>query len=343
MISRLAIAAMVAATTLVTATGCAVERHQETVGAYVDDSAVTTKVKAKFAEDPTVSAMAIKVDTMKGVVQLSGFAKSGEERMMAERLARDTNGVAGVRNDIIVRVTPTRRRATRAAATERNAPRSRGIFLGAASRGAWDRIAQRRGRGRAGAPGGRQRSVLHALRRRVAQADRDAAGPEHHAAGAGQGDGADVALRHPALVERGGVRGGVCCWRRWKSWLTSWGIPALTANGEPGRGVTGCSRAIPRNAARTAMPKRPTIASSRSKARRRAWIAARSSPTSRWNSSAKPTAAGAGTPARREAARAAGHRAWTRRRCCRSSRPWRPPPTSPCTPTPSATPPAATS
>ena len=103
MITRLAIAAMIAATTLVTATGCAVERHQETVGAYVDDSAVTTKVKAKFAEDPTVSAMAIKVDTMKGVVQLSGFAKSGEERMMAERLARQTNGVQGVRNDIIVK------------------------------------------------------------------------------------------------------------------------------------------------------------------------------------------------------------------------------------------------
>ena len=103
MITRLAIAAMVAATALVTAAGCAVERHQETVGAYVDDSAVTTKVKAKFADDPTVSAMAIKVDTMKGVVQLSGFAKSADERMMAERLARNTNGVSDVRNDIIVK------------------------------------------------------------------------------------------------------------------------------------------------------------------------------------------------------------------------------------------------
>jgi hyperosmotically inducible protein len=103
MFTRLTIAAMIAATTLVTATGCAVERHQETVGSYVDDSAVTTKVKAKFAEDPTVSAMAIKVDTMKGVVQLSGFAKSNDERMMADRLARNTNGVVDVRNDIIVK------------------------------------------------------------------------------------------------------------------------------------------------------------------------------------------------------------------------------------------------
>ncbi len=103
MIQRLAIAAMVASMTILTATGCAVTRHQETVGAYVDDSAITTKVKAKFADDPTVSAMAIKVDTMKGVVQLSGFAKSADERMMAERLARGTNGVSDVRNDIIVK------------------------------------------------------------------------------------------------------------------------------------------------------------------------------------------------------------------------------------------------
>ncbi len=103
MITRLTIATIVAATTLLAATGCAVERKQETVGAYVDDSAVTTKVKAKFAEDKTVSAMSIKVDTMKGVVQLSGFAKSNEERLMAERLARNTNGVADVRNDIIVK------------------------------------------------------------------------------------------------------------------------------------------------------------------------------------------------------------------------------------------------
>jgi osmotically-inducible protein OsmY len=103
MLQRLALAVMVASATVLGAAGCAVERHQETVGAYVDDTTITTKVKAKFADDPTVSAMAIKVDTMKGVVQLSGFAKSSEERMMAERLARDTSGVQGVRNDIVVR------------------------------------------------------------------------------------------------------------------------------------------------------------------------------------------------------------------------------------------------
>jgi len=104
MLQRLALAALVATAAVLGTAGCAVERHQETVGAYVDDATITTKIKARFADDPAVSAMAIKVDTMKGVVQLSGFAKSADERMMAERLARATDGVQGVRNDIVVRV-----------------------------------------------------------------------------------------------------------------------------------------------------------------------------------------------------------------------------------------------
>jgi len=89
--------------TLATTSGCAVTRNQETVGAYVDDAALTTRVKAKFAADPTVSAMAISVETLKGTVQLSGFAKSAEERSMAEKLARETSGVVAVRNDIAIR------------------------------------------------------------------------------------------------------------------------------------------------------------------------------------------------------------------------------------------------
>jgi hyperosmotically inducible protein len=101
--SRYLIASIFTAVTLATATGCAVTRHQETTGAYVDDTVVTTRVKTKFAEDKTVSAMAIQVETMKGVVQLSGFAKSSEEKTKAEQLARSVNGVVDVRNDIIVK------------------------------------------------------------------------------------------------------------------------------------------------------------------------------------------------------------------------------------------------
>lgn len=95
--------AALAGTTIVTATGCAVARDQQTVGAYVDDAAITTAVKAKMAEDKGVSAAAISVETLNGTVQLSGFAKSQAEKDQAERIARNTNHVKEVRNSIVVR------------------------------------------------------------------------------------------------------------------------------------------------------------------------------------------------------------------------------------------------
>ena len=101
--TRHALAAIVSAVALLTTTGCAVMRDQESVGAYVDDATLTTRVKAKFAESPVVSMMTITVETMKGTVQLSGYAKTSDEKATAERLARQTSGVVTVRNDIIVR------------------------------------------------------------------------------------------------------------------------------------------------------------------------------------------------------------------------------------------------
>ena len=92
-----------AATAALSLGGCAVARDQQTVGLYIDDATITTRVKAKFAENSAVSAMAINVETLKGVVQLSGFAKTADERAMAEKLARETQGVQAVRNDIVVR------------------------------------------------------------------------------------------------------------------------------------------------------------------------------------------------------------------------------------------------
>ncbi|ATE62203.1 BON domain-containing protein [Thauera sinica] len=86
-----------------TAAGCAITRDQSTVGEYVDDATITTRVKAKFAEDPAVSAMAINVETLRGTVQLSGFAKSAAEKNQAEKIARGTPGVKGVKNDVVVR------------------------------------------------------------------------------------------------------------------------------------------------------------------------------------------------------------------------------------------------
>ena len=97
----LAIALLAGAT--IVGTGCAVIRGQETAGAYVDDVAITTAVKAKFVEDKSVDAGAIKVETLNGTVALSGFAKSNTEKAQAEYLARNTKGVRSVKNDLTVR------------------------------------------------------------------------------------------------------------------------------------------------------------------------------------------------------------------------------------------------
>lgn len=98
-----AIALTVLGTLIITTTGCAVLRDQESVGAYVDDSAITARVKARFVEDATVDAASISVETLKGTVQLSGFAKSSDERNRAEAIARGVSGVIAVQNRISVR------------------------------------------------------------------------------------------------------------------------------------------------------------------------------------------------------------------------------------------------
>ena len=82
--------------------GCAVTKGQETTGQYVDDATITTRVKTRFAKDPTVSAMHIHVDTMKGVVELTGTAKSDAEREQAAQLASAVPGVSSVQNNIKV-------------------------------------------------------------------------------------------------------------------------------------------------------------------------------------------------------------------------------------------------
>lgn len=102
MITSKFLAAAMVVSTLVMG-GCAVTRDQSTVGQFVDDSAITTQVKARFAESPEVSAMSINVETLNGTVQLAGFAKSANERNAAESIARKVSGVKSVKNDIVIR------------------------------------------------------------------------------------------------------------------------------------------------------------------------------------------------------------------------------------------------
>jgi hyperosmotically inducible protein len=93
----------VAVIALMALAGCAVTRGQETVGAYVDDAAISTGVKARFVENRNVDASSIKVESLNGTVLLSGFAKNNLERTSAEAIARSVSGVRNVRNEIAVR------------------------------------------------------------------------------------------------------------------------------------------------------------------------------------------------------------------------------------------------
>ena len=103
MIKRTSIAAGLIAMAVITTAGCAVSRGQETVGAYVDDSVITTSVKTRLLEDKDVAGTSINVETLNGTVMLSGFAKSSLERNKAETLARNVKGVKSVKNEIAVR------------------------------------------------------------------------------------------------------------------------------------------------------------------------------------------------------------------------------------------------
>jgi hyperosmotically inducible protein len=100
---KLFVSTAIVMSTLLGAAGCAVTSGQSSVGQYVDDATITTRVKAKFAEDKTVSAMRISAETLNGVVQLSGFATSETERSHAVQLARSVPDVKDVRNSIVIR------------------------------------------------------------------------------------------------------------------------------------------------------------------------------------------------------------------------------------------------
>ena len=88
------------ALTLLTAVGCASTQKQEGTGEYVDDSVITSKVKAAILNEPGLSSAEINVETFKGVVQLSGFVSSRADINKAVTVARGVGGVKSVNNDM---------------------------------------------------------------------------------------------------------------------------------------------------------------------------------------------------------------------------------------------------
>jgi osmotically-inducible protein OsmY len=80
--------------------GCASTSKQEGTGEYVDDTVITSKVKAEIFNEPSLKSAEINVETFKGVVQLSGFVNSREDISKAVQVARGVKGVVSVKNDM---------------------------------------------------------------------------------------------------------------------------------------------------------------------------------------------------------------------------------------------------
>lgn len=88
---------------LVSFLGCASTSKQEGTGEYIDDSVITTKVKAAIFNEPSLKSTEIKVETFKGVVQLSGFVSSAAAENKAVEVARSVKGVKSVKDDMLIK------------------------------------------------------------------------------------------------------------------------------------------------------------------------------------------------------------------------------------------------
>jgi len=97
------LSAAVLAVTLLTSVGCASTSKQEGTGEYVDDSVITTKVKAAILGDAALKSAEINVETFKGVVQLSGFVSSQAAVDRAVVVTRGVKGVVSVKNDMRIK------------------------------------------------------------------------------------------------------------------------------------------------------------------------------------------------------------------------------------------------
>jgi osmotically-inducible protein OsmY len=104
MVKRHRILSFLVCIALVTAfLGCASTEKQRGTGEYIDDGAITTKVKAAIFNEPTLKVFQINVETFKGDVQLSGFVDSAQSVAKAGEVARGVKGVKSVKNSLIVR------------------------------------------------------------------------------------------------------------------------------------------------------------------------------------------------------------------------------------------------
>jgi osmotically-inducible protein OsmY len=91
---------MLAAAAFTTLGGCAATATQESAGQYVDDTAITARVKAAIFNEPTLKSAEINVETFKGAVQLSGFVGTQADINKAVVVTQAVSGVRSVKNDM---------------------------------------------------------------------------------------------------------------------------------------------------------------------------------------------------------------------------------------------------
>jgi len=97
------LSALLLAVTVMSVTACASTAKQEGTGEYIDDSVITSKVKAAIFDEPTLKVAEINVETFKGIVQLSGFVSSQAAERKAVDVAKGVNGVKSVKNDMRIK------------------------------------------------------------------------------------------------------------------------------------------------------------------------------------------------------------------------------------------------
>ena len=85
--------------------GCAGTSTRESTGEYIDNTAITARVKTAFAKDEIVRGRDVQVESFRGVVQLSGFVDSEVQKNRAGEIAKSIEGVQSVKNDLVVKPT----------------------------------------------------------------------------------------------------------------------------------------------------------------------------------------------------------------------------------------------
>ena len=84
-------------------TGCAGDRYTQSTGERIDDKGASSRVRNALSEDTQYKYGDVKVQTFKGVVQLSGFVNSRDQKNRAGDLAKRVEGIKAVENNITVK------------------------------------------------------------------------------------------------------------------------------------------------------------------------------------------------------------------------------------------------